>query len=276
MEIVVIGGTGRVGSRLVELLRAGGHEPLAAAPSSGVNAITGEGVADALSGAAVVVDVSNSPSFDDAAAVLEFFSTSTRNLLEAEEAAGVGHHVAMSVVGADRLPDSGYLRAKVAEEALIAGSSIPYSIVRATQFFEFIDGIAAAATDGDTVRVSPMLIQPMAVDDVVRAVGDVVVADAPQRDDRDRGAGHVPARRARPPCSQRPSRPAPGRRRSPRPLLRRGAGRAEPRRRSRRSARRHPLRRLARPVPGHDVVGRRAPPRPGGARRPCSPRRRSP
>ena len=177
MKIVVIGGTGRVGSKLVELLRARGHEPLAAAPSSGVNTLTGEGVADALSGAAVVVDVSNSPSFDDAAAVLEFFSTSTRNLLEAEEAAGVGHHVAMSVVGADRLPDSGYLRAKVAQEALIAGSSIPYSIGRATQFFEFIDGIAAAATDGDTVRVSPMLIQPMAVDDVVRAVGDVVVAD---------------------------------------------------------------------------------------------------
>ena len=175
MKIVVIGGTGRVGSKLVELLRARGHEPLAAAPSSGVNTLTGEGVAGALSGAAVVVDVSNSPSFDDAAAVLEFFSTSTRNLLEAETAAGVGHHVAMSVVGADRLPDSGYLRAKVAQEALIADSSIPYSIVRATQFFEFIDSIAAAATDGDTVRVSPMLIQPMAVDDVVRAVGKVAV-----------------------------------------------------------------------------------------------------
>ena len=133
-------------------------------------------MADAVSGAAVVVDVSNSPSFDDAAAVLEFFSTSTRNLLEAEAAAGVGHHVVMSVVGADRLPDSGYLRAKVAQEALIADSSIPYSIVRATQFFEFIDSIAAAATDGDTVRVSPMLIQPMAVDDVVGAVGKVAVA----------------------------------------------------------------------------------------------------
>ena len=175
MKIVVIGGTGRVGSKLVGLLREHGHEVLAAAPSSGVNTITGEGVADALSGAAVVVDVSNSPSFDDPAAVLEFFSTSTHTLLDAEAVAGVGHHVAMSVVGADRLPDSGYLRAKVAQEQLIADSSIPYSIVRATQFFEFIDSIAAAATDGDTVRVSPMLIQPMAVDDVVRAVGKVAV-----------------------------------------------------------------------------------------------------
>ncbi len=176
MKIVVIGGTGRVGSKLVGLLREHGHEVLAAAPSSGVNTVTGEGVADALRGAAVVVDVSNSPSFDDAAAVLEFFSTSTRNLLEAEAAAGVGHHVAMSVVGSDRLPDSGYLRGKVAQEELIAGSSIPYSIVRATQFFEFIDSIVAAAADGDTVRVSPMLIQPMAVDDVVRAVAEVALA----------------------------------------------------------------------------------------------------
>ena len=175
MKIVVIGGTGRVGSKLVGLLREHGHEVLAAAPSSGVDTITGEGVADALSGAAVVVDVSNSPSFDDPAAVLEFFSTSSHNLLEAEAVAGVGHHVAMSVVGADRLPDSGYLRAKVAQEQLIADSSIPYSIVRATQFFEFIDSIAAAATDGDTVRVSPMLIEPMAVDDVVWAVGRVAV-----------------------------------------------------------------------------------------------------
>ncbi len=172
MKIVVIGGTGRVGSKVVALLREHGHEVLAASPNTGVNTITGEGVAEALQGAAVVVDVSNSPSFEDAA-VLEFFSTSTRTLLEAEALAGVGHHVAMSVVGADRLPDSGYLRAKVAQEQLIARSTIPYSIVRATQFFEFIDSIAQAATDGDTVRVSPMLFQPMAVDDVARAVGTV-------------------------------------------------------------------------------------------------------
>jgi uncharacterized protein YbjT (DUF2867 family) len=177
MKIVVIGGTGRVGSKLVDLLREHGREPLAAAPNTGVDTITGAGLAPALEGAAVVVDVSNSPSFEDAA-VLEFFTTSTRNLLAAEAAAGVGHHVAMSIVGADRLPDSGYLRAKVAQEELIKGSSVPYSIVRATQFYEFIDSIVAAATDGDTVRVSPMLIQPMAVDDVARAVGKVA-AGAP-------------------------------------------------------------------------------------------------
>ena len=177
MKIVVIGGTGRVGSKLVDLLREHGHEALAAAPNTGVDTITGDGLAAALQGAAVVVDVSNSPSFDDAA-VLEFFTTSTRNLLAAEAAAGVGHHVAMSIVGADRLPDSGYLRAKVAQEELIKGSSMPYSIVRATQFFEFIDSIVGAATEGDTVRVSPMLIQPMAAGDVARAVGKVA-AGAP-------------------------------------------------------------------------------------------------
>jgi uncharacterized protein YbjT (DUF2867 family) len=174
MKIVVIGGTGRVGSKLVDMLQQLGHEALAAAPDTGVNTITGEGVAQALDGAAVVVDVSNSPSFDDGP-VMEFFTTSTRALLAAEAAAGVGHHVAMSIVGADRLPDSGYLRAKVAQEQLVTGSPVPYSIVRATQFFEFIDGIADSATDGDTVRVSPMLIQPMAVDDVVKAVGNVAV-----------------------------------------------------------------------------------------------------
>ncbi len=172
MKIVVIGGTGRVGSKLVDLLREHGHEALAASPNTGVNTITGDGLADALDGASVVVDVSNSPSFEDAD-VLEFFTTSTRNLLAAEAVAGVGHHVAMSIVGADRLPDSGYLRAKVAQEQLIEMSSIPYSIVRATQFFEFIDSITAAATDGDVVRVSPMLIQPMAAEDVARAVGKV-------------------------------------------------------------------------------------------------------
>jgi uncharacterized protein YbjT (DUF2867 family) len=175
MKVVVIGGTGRVGSKLVDLLRDHGHEAIPASPNTGVDTITGDGLAEALQQAAVVIDVSNSPSFEDAA-VLEFFTTSTRNLLAAEAEAGVGHHVAMSVVGADRLPDSGYLRAKVAQEQLIAASAMPYSIVRATQFFEFIDSIAAAATEGDTVRVSPMLIQPMAVDDVARAVGKVAEA----------------------------------------------------------------------------------------------------
>jgi uncharacterized protein YbjT (DUF2867 family) len=174
MKIVVIGGTGRVGSKIVDRLREHGHEALAAAPNTGVNTITGDGLAAALEGASVVVDVSNSPSFEDTA-VLEFFTTSTRNLLAAEEAAGVGHHVAMSIVGADELPDSGYLRAKVAQEQLITASSMPYSIVRATQFFEFVGSIGDAATEGDTVRVSSMLFQPMAADDVASAVGKVAV-----------------------------------------------------------------------------------------------------
>jgi uncharacterized protein YbjT (DUF2867 family) len=177
MKIVVIGGTGRLGSKLVELLREHGQDAVAAAPDTGVDTITGDGLATALAGASVVVDVSNSPSFEDAA-VLEFFTTSTRNLLAAEADAGVGHHVALSIVGADRLPDSGYLRAKVAQEQLITSSSVPYSIVRATQFFEFVDSIVAAATDGETVRVPPMLIQPMAVIEVARAVGKIA-AGAP-------------------------------------------------------------------------------------------------
>ena len=176
MKIVVIGGTGLIGSKLVTKLRDHGHEAVPASPDSGVNTLTGEGLADALQGAAVVVDVSNSPSFEDAA-VLEFFETSTRNLLDAEAAAGVGHHVALSVVGTDRLPDSGYMRAKLAQEKLIEGSSIPYSIVHATQFFEFVGRIADDATDGDTVRLPPVLIQPMAADDVATAVGRVAVGE---------------------------------------------------------------------------------------------------
>ena len=156
MKIVVIGGTGLIGSKLVGKLGGHGHEAVAASPDSGVNTLTGEGLAEALEGAAVVVDVSNSPSFEDAA-VLEFFETSTRNLLAAEDAAGVGHHVALSVVGTDRLPDSGYFRAKIAQEKLIRASGIPYSIVHATQFFEFVKSIAQDATDGDTVRLAPVL-----------------------------------------------------------------------------------------------------------------------
>jgi uncharacterized protein YbjT (DUF2867 family) len=175
MKIVVIGGHGRIGSKVVETLEAHGHEAVAADPSSGVNTLTGEGLADALDGADVVVDASNSPSFEDAA-VLEFFRTSTGNILAAERAAGVGHHVALSVVGADRLPDSGYLRAKVAQEHLIESSAIQYSIVRATQFYEFVQSIADAATDGDTVRVPAARIQPMAADEVARAVARTAVA----------------------------------------------------------------------------------------------------
>jgi uncharacterized protein YbjT (DUF2867 family) len=174
MKIVVIGGTGLIGSKLVEKLCEHGHEAVPASPDSGVNTLTGEGLADVLEGAAVVVDVSNSPSFEDDA-VLAFFETSTRNLLEAEAAAGVGHHVALSVVGTDRLSESGYFRAKIAQEKLIEGSPIPYSIVHATQFFEFVKSIADAATDGDTVRLAPVLIQPMAAEDVAAAVGRTAV-----------------------------------------------------------------------------------------------------
>jgi uncharacterized protein YbjT (DUF2867 family) len=174
MKIVVIGGTGLIGSKLVMKLRDQGHDVVAASPDSGVNTITGEGLADALKGAAVVVDVSNSPSLEGAAA-LTFFETSTRNLLAAEAKAGVQHHVALSVVGTERLSESGYFRAKIAQEKLIRGSSIPYSIVHATQFFEFVKSIAAAATDGNRVRLAPVLIQPMASDDVASAVGRVAV-----------------------------------------------------------------------------------------------------
>ena len=169
MKIVVIGGHGRIGSKVVARLDADGHDAVAADLGTGVDTITGEGLAEALAGADVVLDVSNAPVWDDDA-VLDFFRTSTRNVLAAEKAAGVGHHVALSVVGADRLPDSGYLRAKVAQEQLIEDSSIPYTIVRATQFFEFVDGIADAATEGDSVRLPTALIQPMAADDVARAV----------------------------------------------------------------------------------------------------------
>src|SRR6059058_4144812 len=174
MKIVIIGGTGRIGSKVVTLLRERRHQAVPASPESGVNTLTGEGLAEVLAGASVIVDVSNSPSFEDAA-VLEFFKTSTGNLLTYEAAAGVGHHVALSVVGSDRLPDSGYLRAKVAQEKLIKESSIPYSIVRATQFFEFVKRIADSATDGNTVRLPPVRFQPMAADDVASAVGRVAM-----------------------------------------------------------------------------------------------------
>lgn len=174
MKLVIIGGTGLIGSKLVARLREHGHEAVAASPDTGVNTLTGEGLAAALQGASVVVDVSNSQSFEDAA-VMEFFTTSTRNLLEAAAEAGVTHYVALSVVGTERLSASGYFRAKAAQEQLIRKSSIPYSIVHATQFFEFVRKIAAAATDGDSVRLAPVLIQPMAADDVATAVGRIAV-----------------------------------------------------------------------------------------------------
>src|ERR687890_903031 len=174
MKIVVIGGTGLIGSKVVTKLGERGYEVVAASPDSGVNTLTGEGLAEVLEGASVVVDVSNSPSFADAP-VMEFFKTSTGNLLSYEAAAGVRHHVALSIVGTDQLSDSGYLRAKAAQEKLIKESSIPYSIVRATQFFEFVNRIADEATDGDTVRLPPVRFQPIAADDVAAAVARVAM-----------------------------------------------------------------------------------------------------
>ena len=176
MKIVVIGGTGLIGTKLVNNLRQRGHEVFAASPSSGVNTFTGEGLAQALTGAQVVVDVANAPQWDDKA-VLEFFETAGRNLLAAEAAAGVRHHVALSIVGADRLPASGYLRAKLAQENLIKASKVPFTIVRSTQFFEFVKGIAQSATEGHTVRLSPGMMQPIAAEDVAAALTDVAVAE---------------------------------------------------------------------------------------------------
>src|SRR5690242_1005035 len=175
MKIVVIGGTGLIGSKLVNKLREHGHEAIAAAPNTGVNTVTGEGLAEALRGASVVVDVSNSPSWEDAA-VLKFFETSTRNLLSHEAAAGVGHHVALSVVGTDRLSESGYFRAKIAQEKLIKESSIPYSIVHATQFFEFLKGLADISFHDGQVHLPPVLFPPMAADDVAAGVARIAVA----------------------------------------------------------------------------------------------------
>jgi uncharacterized protein YbjT (DUF2867 family) len=176
MKIVVIGGTGLIGSKVVRRLEAHGHEAVAASPNTGVNTLTGEGLAEVLAGAAVVVDLSNSPSFEDAA-VLDFFETSTGNLLEAETSAGVGHHVALSIVGTGRLPDNGYFRAKIAQERLIETSGIPFSIVHATQFFEFVPAIADTAAVGSSVRMPPAAFQPIAGDDVADAVARAALGD---------------------------------------------------------------------------------------------------
>ncbi len=175
MKIVVIGGTGLIGSKTVAILRQGGHEVIAASPQSGVNSFTGEGLKEALAGAQVVIDLANSPSFEDGA-VLDFFQTAGSNLLAAEKAAGVRHHVALSIVGTDRTPENGYFCAKVAQEKLIEASGIPYTIIRSTQFMEFLRNIAAEATDGNIVRISPGLFQPIASDDVAANVADVAVA----------------------------------------------------------------------------------------------------
>ena len=174
MKIVVIGGTGLIGSKLVEMLRKEGHHALAASPDTGVNAITGEGLAEALESAQVVVDVSNAPAMDDAA-VMEFFQTSARNLLEAEVAAGAKHHVLLSVVGADRLPESGYLRAKVAQEEAVKAGAVPHTIVRASQFFEFIGRLADSSSTGEVIHLAPVLVQPESADDVAATLADVAV-----------------------------------------------------------------------------------------------------
>jgi uncharacterized protein YbjT (DUF2867 family) len=175
MKIVVIGGSGLIGSKLVATLREAGHDPLPASPDSGVDTLTGEGLEEALEGGEVVVDVSNAPAWDDAA-VMDFFQTSSRNILAAETAAGVSHHVALSVVGTERLQESGYFRAKLAQEEAVKAAAVPYTILRATQFFEFIGRIADASTDGETVRLPPVLIQPEAADDVAAALADVAVS----------------------------------------------------------------------------------------------------
>jgi uncharacterized protein YbjT (DUF2867 family) len=175
MKIVVIGGTGLIGSKVVENLKQKGHEAIAASPNTGVNTITGDGLKQAMAGTQVVIDLANSPSFEDKA-VLEFFETSGRNLLAAEAAAGVGHHVALSIVGTDRSPDNGYFRAKVAQEKLIVVSGIPYTIVRSTQFMEFLRAIADASADGNVVKLSPGLFQPIAAEDVAAIVADVALA----------------------------------------------------------------------------------------------------
>src|SRR5690242_4835260 len=175
MKIVVIGGTGLIGSKTVAILRRGGHEVVAASPNTGVNTITGEGLKEAVASAQVVIDLANSPSFDDNA-VLEFFETSGRNLLAAEAGAGVRHHVALSIVGTERTPDNGYFRAKVAQEKLIRTSGIPYTIIRSTQFMEFLRGIADSSMDGNSVRLPPVLFQPIAADDVAASVADMALA----------------------------------------------------------------------------------------------------
>jgi uncharacterized protein YbjT (DUF2867 family) len=176
MKIIVIGGTGLIGSKLVNKLRDAGHAPVPASPESGVDVLTGEGLAEAFEGAQVVVDVANAPNWGDAA-VMDFFTTASRNILAAEAAAGVTHHVALSVVGADRLRESGYMRAKLAQEDAVKAGSVPFTILRATQFFEFIGRIADSSTDGETVRLAPVFIQPESADDVAAALADIAVSD---------------------------------------------------------------------------------------------------
>ena len=247
MKIVVIGGTGLIGSKLVENLREAGHDALAASPDTGVDILTGEGLAEALDGAEVVVDVSNAPAWDDAA-VMDFFLTSSRNILTAETATGISHHVALSVVGTDRLPESGYFRAKLAQEEAIKAATVPYTIVRATQFFEFLGRIADSNTNGETVRIPPVLVQPEAAEDVAAALAVAAVGAPVNGTGRAGGPRNLPVRRAHPPPSERERRRTPSDGGWKRPLLRRRTRRPLPHPRRRRTNRSHPFRGLARQV----------------------------
>ncbi len=227
MKIVVIGGSGLIRKKLVKNLHQRGHEVVAASPSSGVNTLTGEGLAEALAGASAVVDVANSPSFEDKAG-LAFFETPGRNLLAAEAAARVGHHIALSVVGADRLLASGYFRAKMAQENLIKASAIPYTILRATQFFEFVGAIAQSATDGQTVRLPPALMQPIVSDDVAVALAEIAVAE-PLNDTVELAGPETDTYgRTCPTILERKPRRTEGDHRRPRRLLRHSGKRSEP------------------------------------------------
>ena len=228
MRIVVIGGTGLIGTKLVRALQGGGHDVVAASPTTGVSTITRIGLATALAGARVVVDVADAPSFDDEA-VLEYFLTSGRNLASAEAAAGVAHHVALTVVGADRLPHNGYMRAKVAQEALVRAEGIPYTILRSTQSFELMRTVADAATDGNVVRIAPALVQPVAAHDIAAALADV--ATAAPADGIEELAGPDPLRPRRPRRRDpaRPARRPPGRGHAGRPVLRIAPGRRDAR-----------------------------------------------
>lgn len=249
MKIVVIGGSGLIGSKLVEKLREDGHETLSASPESGVDTLTGEGLAEALDGAQVVVDVTNAPIWDDAA-VLDFFRTSSRNILAAEAAAGVNHHVVLSIVGTDRLQDSGYFRAKLAQEEAVKAATVPYTILRATQFFEFIGRIADSSTDGETVRLPPVLIHPGAADDVASVLAEVALKRTRERHRRAGGPGTVPPRPTRPTRPKHKPRPARGGGRHPGTLLRRRARRPVPHARQQPTHNPDPFRGLAQPVHG--------------------------
>ena len=243
MKIVVIGGTGLIGSKTVAILRRGGHEVTAASPQSGVNTITGEGLNEALAGAQVVIDLANSPSFEDKA-VLEFFETSEGNLLPAEASAGVRHHVALSIVAIDRT-DNGYFRAKLAQEKLIEAAGVPYTIIRATQFMEFLGGIANSSTDGNTVRLPPVLFQPIAADDVASIVAETAPAAPRNGVSRDRRAGASAVQRNRRPVPQGGGRPAGGRARPRGPILGRPGRGALARAAQRSAPRPHRSRRMA-------------------------------